>query len=345
MNLLRLFQFSVLARPWFLALWIAVALLLFAELAARPAGVMPISTGETLARLRRMRGIRLMWTPAALRAMGLALLVVALAGPLQGFQPRRDRANVRDIMLCVDVSGSMQQQDFIMGGYYRDRLFVTKHALREFIASRKDRRGDRYGLDRLGLICYARYAWTQCPLTLDYDVLQRELDRAEIVTDRRRDGTAIGSAIGLAVRRLSQSEAKSKVIVLLTDGLNNRGELDPITAARMSQEYGIRIYTIGVGATDNGVLPGIGHLPLLGQTIDEEGLKRIADITGGQYYHVTNTEALQMAYADIATLEATEIEIGDYYEFKEAHMPWLILGAVALVLSVIMRGIWFETIP
>lgn len=345
MNLFRLFQFSVLARPWFLAFLVAVALLLIAELMARPGGVMPISTGETLARLRRMRGLRLMWMPVALRAAGLAFLVVALAGPLQGFQPRRDRASIRDIMLCVDVSGSMQQQDFVMGGYYRDRLYVTKHALRDFIASRKERHSDRYGLDRLGLICYARYAWTQCPLTLDYDVLLRELERSEIVTDRRRDGTAIGSAIGLAVRRLSQSEAKSKVVILLTDGLNNRGELDPITAAKLSQEYGIRIYTIGVGATDSTALPGMGLLSQRVQAIDEQGLRRIADLTGGQYYHVTGTEALQTAYADIATLEATEIEIGDYYEFKEAHMPWLVLGALALLLSIVMRGVWFETIP
>ena len=342
--MIELFRFDTFAYPWALLLLVGVVALLAAELFARAPGAMSISTGETLARVRRHRRTLLMRAPALLRAVGLALLVVALAGPLDGFQVRKDRANVIDIMLCVDVSGSMQQQDFYSGGQYRDRLYVTKEAVRDFIESRKARSGDRYGLDRVGLVLYAGLAWTQCPLTLDYGVLEHELNLAKINRDRRKDGTAIGSAVGLAVRRLSQSEAKSKVVILLTDGLNNRGELDPITAAQVSAQYDIRVYTIGAGTTEGGVVPG-GLFGQRSQPIDEDVLKKIAATTGGKYYRVTDTQSLQQAYAEINELETTEIEIGDYYEYKQAFMPYAVTGALALLASLLGRRQWFEVIP
>jgi len=246
----------------------------------------------------------------------------------------------------VDVSGSMGEPDFVSGGQERDRLYVTKEAVRHFIQNRKEREGGRYGLDRVGLILYAGFAWTQCHLTLDYAILERELDRAEVVAhDRRKDGTAIGSAIGLAVRRLSQSEAKSKVIILLTDGLNNRGELDPVTAAQLSKRYGIRVYTIGAGAVREGYIHLPGQLPRRRQPIDEAALQKIAEITGAQYYRATDTRSLQRAYAEIDELEATEIEIGDYYEYNEAFMPYVLGGALLLLAGAFSRRLWFETIP
>ncbi len=344
MILLRHFTFDMLTSPWALLLLVGVAVLLVAELFARAPGVMTVSTGETMARVHRHRRDLLMRLPAVLRALGLAMFVVALAGPMNGFQVRKDRANVVDIMLCVDVSGSMQQQDFVVGGKYRDRLYVTKDAVRDFIHSRKIKDEDRYGLDRVGLILYAGFAWTQCPLTLDYAVLERELELAQITRDKRKDGTAIGSAVGLAVRRLSQSEAKSKVIILLTDGLNNMGELDPVTAAQVSKKYGIRVYTIGAGTTQTG-LTGRGLFPMRSQPIDEATLKKIAEITEGKYYRVTDTESLQKAYAEINELETTEIDIGDYYEYKEAFVPWVLAGFLLLLASVLSRRLWFEVIP
>jgi Ca-activated chloride channel family protein len=340
------FRFDTLEYPWVLLLLALVAALMVAEAFARAPGAISVSTGETLAliRPRRKRLSRLL--PVLLRAFGLACLVVALAGPLNGFQIRKDRADVVDIMLCVDVSGSMGQQDFVSGGIYRDRLYVTKAAVRNFIDSRRERSGSRYGLDRVGLIVYAGFAWTQCPLTLDYDVLERELNLARVEDrDQRKQGTAIGSAIGLALRRLTESEAKSKVIILLTDGLNNRGELDPATAAQLAKQYGIRVYTIGAGSTEEGLVRGPAFFPVQRQAIDEDMLKRIAEVTGAKYYRATDVNSLQGAYDEINQLETTEIEINDYYEYKDAFMPYLLLGALALLASVLARRRWFEVIP
>jgi Ca-activated chloride channel family protein len=339
------FRFDMLAHPWFLVLLAGVAVVLVLELLAGAPGSMVISTGETLARLRTRRGEAWRRMPAFLRALGLGCLVLAMAGPLNGFQVRKDRANVIDIMLCVDVSSSMSQGDFFSGGQTRDRLYVTKEAARDFLRSRKDETADRYGLDRIGLVTYAGFAWTQCPLTLDYGVLERELDLAQIVNDKRKDGTAIGSALGLAVRRLTQSEAKSKVIILLTDGLNNRGELDPMTAAQLAKRYGIKVYTIGAGSTEGGMMLAGGLFPVRSQPIDEEMLKKIAESTEGKYYRATDTESLHQAYGEISQLETTEIDIGDYYQYQDAFLPYLIVGAVALLASVFTRRRWFEVIP
>lgn len=339
------FRFDLLAHPWALVLLAGVALLfLFECLASPPAGI-NISTGDILSRLRTRRGETLRRLPALLRALGLSLLVVALAGPLNGFQVRKDRANVIDIMLCVDVSSSMSQEDFFAAGQYQNRLYVTKEAAQDFIKTRKDTNTDRYGMDRIGLITYAGFAWTQCPLTLDYDILERELTLSQIVTDRRKDGTAIGSAIGLALRRLSQSEAKSKVIILLTDGLNNRGELDPMTAAQMAKRYGIKIYTIGAGSTEQGLIPSGGLFPVRSQPIDEEMLKRIAATTDGKYYRTTDTESLHQAYAEISQLETTEIDVGDFYQYNDAFMPYLLMGAAFVLASLALRRHWYEAIP
>ncbi|HNT88587.1 MAG TPA: VWA domain-containing protein, partial [Candidatus Hydrogenedentes bacterium] len=310
------FRFNTLSHPWVLLLLGVVAVVLAVEWLARAPGALNISTGETIARLpggRRAAFARRV--PALLRALGLALLIVALARPLSGERLRKDRANIIDIMLCLDVSGSMTQQDLYLGNRPRDRLYVAKEVVRDFVQSRKTRDSTRFGIDRIGLILYAGFAWTQCPLTLDYEVLARELELARVnEEDPRKNGTAIGSAIGLAVRRLTQSEAKSKVIILLTDGLNNRGELDPITAAEVAKSYGIRVYTIGAGSAEEGVTVGPGGLPMLANPIDEEALDKIARTTGGRYYRATSTELLRQAYAEISALETTEIEIGDFYE-------------------------------
>jgi Ca-activated chloride channel family protein len=348
---MRGFQLADFANPWMLVLLVPVAMLLLLEIFSRPYGSLSISTGETLRRIGSSSRLRLRHVPPVLRALGLALLVIALARPLQGFVPRVDRENVIDIMLCVDVSGSMKSVDFVVEGRRRDRLFVTKEAVHEFVEGRKDREGDRYGLDRLGLILYAGYAWTQCPLTLDYEVLLHELAQAEVdEQDVRKSGTAIGSSIGLAVSRLRKSEARSKVIVLLTDGLNNRGALDPVTAAQLAKEYDIRVYTIGAGTEEGGYAPAQGLF--FGQTvgqrtegIDEETLLKIAETTGGRYFRATDTESLEKAYDEISQLETTEIEIGEYYDYKEGFTPYAVLGGLALLAALISRRAWFEPIP
>ena len=349
-TLLGPFYFNSLMTPWALLLIIPVLLLFFAEIAARTPGVMLISTGETLAKIRGHRRFLLRRLPAVLRLVALTLLIIALARPITGYRVQRDRANITDIMLCVDVSGSMQSMDFIVHGERQDRLFVTKQAVRDFLASRKDRPADRYGLDRIGLVLYATYAWTAAPLTLDYGVLEHELNNASIdPDDRKRTSTAIGSAIGLAVAKLRKSEAKSRVIILLTDGLNNAGEIDPITAARLAKEYDIRIYTIGAGSTAGGVIPvqtlfGV-QMQRTGDGVDEEALKRIASATGGRYFRATDTASLADAYAEINKLETTEVEIGDYYEHSEGFLAYAVAGTVVMLASIFSRRRWFEAIP
>ncbi len=344
------FGFDVLAHPWMLVFLVLVLALLVLELTARPHGVLTISTGETMARVNRHKKAFLRRLPAVLRAAGLALLIVALARPLTGMRPRVEAVDIRDIVLCVDVSGSMTADDFIVGDKRRNRLWVTKEAVRHFINSRKLHREDRFGADRVGLVLYAAHAWMQCPLTLDYGVLERELDALEIdKDDQKSHRTAIGSAIGLAISKLDKSEAKSKVIILVTDGINNHGNLDPITAAQVASDFGIRVYTIGAGSTDGGrVMRDTMLGPIVrpaGDPIDEASLQRIASISGAKYYRAVDMESLTGAYQEINELETTEVKIGDVYDYSDGFMPWALLGTVATTASIFVRRRWFEAIP
>ena len=348
MSMLQPFRFNMIADPWLLLVLVAVFALWTAELFRRPGASIAVSTGSVLARVRSKKQTLIRHVPALLRAMGLVFLVLALARPMQGLERRTDRANVVDIMLCVDVSGSMKATDFYAQGEPRDRLYVTKAAVHDFIDSRKLERKDRYGLDRIGLVLYGTFAWTQCPLTLDYGVLEREVDNADVAQDVQKSQTAIGSAIGLAVSRLRDSEAKSKVIILLTDGINNSGQLDPITAAKLAADYGIKVYTIGAGSTEAGIIRArgiLGLIPRRTDPIDEDAMKTIANVSGGKYYRATDTESLLAAYEEINRLEATEVDVGDYFEYKEGFVPYASVGMIAMMLSVFARRRWFDPIP
>lgn len=346
---LAMFHVDALRHPAWLYLT-PIALLVFVlEVRRRPPGVLLLSTGEELAHL--LPG-GLTWRrhlPALLRLLGLMSLLVAMAGPLDGFRVRKDRTEVVDIMLCVDVSSSMGERDFRIGTEEANRLDVTRVAVANFIENRRLIPEDRFGVDRLGLIFYAGIAWTGCPLTLDYVVLEHEIAEARPASDRERhkNGTAIGSAIGLAVRRLSKSEAKSKVIILLTDGMNNRNELDPITAAHLAATYGIKIYTLGVGPLPDAQRLGqlVAPARTTGDSVDEEMLKRIASVSGGAYYRATDATSLEEAYATINAMEATDIEGEAIYDFDEAHAPWIVLAALLLGGSVYSRRLWFEVLP
>ncbi len=346
---LDLFQFNALTQPawlWLIPLPIA---LLVAETWGKSPGAIRMSTGGRLVRLVQEGPIWTRYLPPVMRCAGLIVLLIALAGPRNGLRIRPESADVVDIMLCVDVSSSMAENDFFVGANVANRLDVTKIAVANFIENRRLTPEDRFGVDRLGLILYAGIAWTACPLTLDYAILEHEIERAAPANnrDRGKNGTAIGSAIGLAVRRLGQGEAKSKVIVLLTDGVNNRYELDPLTAAQVADAYGIRIYTLGVGPVGDAQTMGsvTARAQSRGNLVDEETLRAIAKATGGSYYRATDLSSLEQAYLEINELETTEIEAGDIYEYEEAHLPWLVLGAVILLAAVFSRRIWFEVLP
>ncbi|GMU92975.1 MAG: BatA protein [Candidatus Hydrogenedentota bacterium] len=341
-----------LMHPAFLLLLVPVAVLLAFEWFAKAPGAVTVSTGQILSRIHKGRRTGLRRLPVLLRALGLAALVVALARPLHGLAPQKDEANIIDIMLCLDVSGSMRVMDFVNAGDRMTRLDVAKVAVHQFIDQRKAYPKDRFGLDRLGLILYSRYAWTQTPLTLDYEILSRDLLNAEIDLNRNKQGTAIGSAIGLAVSKLRGSEAKTKVAVLLTDGRNNAGELDPITAAQIAKEYNIRVYTIGAGSSDAVFVPGqdgfggfLGHTTMTTLPIDEDMLKKIAETTGGRYFRATDMASLEGAYREINELETTKVELGDYYEYQEGFVPWAVFGGLAMMASILTRRMWFESVP
>jgi Ca-activated chloride channel family protein len=350
MSLFNAFRFDMLTHPWMLGFLVLVAVLFLLEVAARPSGTIRVSTGDTLARIRGHRGMLLRRMPPLLRALGLAFLLIALARPLNGMRPRVESAEVKDILLCVDASGSMLERDLRVGNRLRDRLYVTKEAVRDFVDDRKIRSTDRYGLDRLGLVLYGSRAWIQCPLTLDYGVFERELDRVQIDrNDEKTQRTAIGSALGLAVANLDKSEAISKVIILLTDGINNSGNLDPITAAEIAKEFGIRVYTIGAGSTSGGVATRntpFGPISTGSSAgVDEETLRRIASITGGKYYRATDTKSLRGAYQEINELEATEIEIGNVYDYDDGFVPYALVGTGLMAVSILSRRRWFESVP
>lgn len=349
MTLVNWFSFNTLQQPGWL--WAAplLVLLLIAELVAKGPSAIRMSTGARLAWMVKEGRSWTRFLPPLLRCAGLGALLLAMAGPLNGFRQRAEHADVIDIMLCVDVSSSMAGADFVIGTDTANRLDVTKIAVANFIQSRRLVPEERFGVDRLGLILYAGIAWTACPLTLDYTILEHEVGRVEPASERDmgKSGTAIGSAIGLAVRRLSQSEAKSKVIVLLTDGVNNRFQLDPLTAAQIAAEYKIKIYTLGVGPVE--VDQRMGNVSARARTqgnvVDEETLRNIASATGGAYYRATDLDSLEQAYREINSLEPTQIDSGALYDYEEAHRPWVGLGALLLAMAVFSRRLWFEVLP
>lgn len=284
------------------------------------------------------------WIGPLLSLLAFMCFIIALAGPTSGVKLNRDRANVIDIMLCLDISGSMSQQDYMLGGRPRDRLYVAKKSAIHFVEHRKENKNDRFGLDRIGLILFAGVAWTRCPLTLDYEILLQALNKIDFAP-QEKDGTAIGSALGLAVRRLLQSEANSKVVILLTDGINNRGEITPREAKELAKEKGIKVYTIGVGTSETGYsTTTIGQM-IRNQPIDEALMREIAEETGGKYFRATDMEGLINAYDEISQLETTEVDIGDFYEYKENFLPFVIIGALLMLASTYSRRILWDPLP
>ena len=252
---------------------------------------------------------RLGWLPTALGLAALALGIVALARP-QARDVQRERFTEGiDIALVLDVSPSMEADDF-----QPNRFEAAKAVAAEFVDGRIS--------DRIGLVVFAAEAYTQAPLTLDYDFLKQML--AEVQMGLLEQGTAIGTAIATAVNRLRDSEAESKVIILLTDGENNRGEIDPATAAEVAQALDVRIYTIGVGS-DQGRIPGpFGSL--FGGTavpLDETVLRQIAQQTGGRYFRATDRDALRAIYEEIADLEKTELQERTFEEVEERYAWFL----------------------
>lgn len=327
------------ANPAFLLLLALVPAYVFVELRfarrRRPAVSYPMA-----AAVRRAAGGGFPWKrhlKTAVRVVALTLVVFALARPQAGSGSESVITEGIDVVLAIDVSASMKAEDFKP----QNRLSAAKEVVGEFIRGRTS--------DRIGMVVFAAQAFTQCPLTLDYGVLLGLLDSVEIgMIDER--STAIGTAIATATNRLRESDAQSRVIVLLTDGRNNAGEIDPVTAARAAEAVGVRIYTIGAGTPEGGPIP-IDD-PVWGRRyvnvetdIDEETLGEIASITGGRYYRAKTEGMLADVYRKIGELETTKIEVKHFTTYTELAPRLIVAALVLLVAELIASAALVRGIP
>jgi len=283
-----------------------------------------VRTGEgslRFASTMALEGVRSPWTVRfrhilyGLNLLALALCVIALARPQKGTEEEEVLTEGVDIIVALDASGSMAAEDFAP----RNRLFVAKMVVRQFVEGLKH--------DRVGLVVFAGKAFTRCPLTLDYGVLLNVVDDIEIGSIE--DGTAIGNALATCLNRLRESKAKSKVIILVTDGVNNRGEIQPLDAAGIAQTLGVKIYTVGIGSHGTARVPVMD--PNYGQVyvnmpveIDEGSLTRIAELTGGLYYRATDKPSLEKIFQEIGRLEKTRIEVKSYTHYDERFLDFLV---------------------
>lgn len=325
--------------PWMLLLLVLVPLL------ARPrrrnqAPALPYPMVDALRAVGPGRRAHWRWLLTALRVAALALLVVGLARPQLGRAATQVRAEGIDIMLVVDLSSSMLAEDFQLDGGRANRLEAVKSVVREFLDKRPN--------DRVGLVLFSARPYTQSPLTLDHGWLLANLDRAHI--GMIEDGTAVGSALATAVGRLQGSEAKSKIVILLTDGQSNAGKVPPLTAAESAKALGYRVYTIGAGTRGSAPYPQIDpfgrkvyvNMPV---DVDEETLQRIAEETGGRYFRATDTESLRQIYADIDRLETTSLEGLQYLDYDELYV-WLVLAALVLLAGeALLAQTWLRVLP
>ena len=302
---------------------------------ARGASGLTFSDVRTAQSVPRSWTAQLQWLPAALRMGALALGVIALARPQVENVVRTRSAEGIDIMLVLDTSTSMRAEDF-----RPNRFEAAKDVAGEFIDSRVS--------DRVGLVVFAAKAYTQAPLTLDYSFLQRMLE--EVRVGVVEDGTAIGTALAMAVNRLKDTEAESKVVILLTDGQNNRGEIDPVTASEVAETMGVRVYSIGVGSEGNA--PFVVNRPFSGSQrqqlpveIDEEMLTTVAQTTGGRYFRATSKEGLRQIYDEIGEMETSAVDERVYTDVEERYPRYLLPALALVLLDVLLSTTLFRRFP
>ena len=310
--------------PQFLALILAIPALVYVYARRRRSGAIRYSDVESLRESDVRHTGRRRHALFALRVLALAALIVAFSRPQTGVTSETVSAEGIDIVLAIDVSSSMLAEDL-----EPNRLEAAKAVAADFVEGRRN--------DRIGLVVFAGEAFTQVPLTLDYSVITDLLGQMEV--GMIEDGTAVGMGLATAVKRLQASDAESKVVVLLTDGRNNTGEIGPVTAGQMAQALGVRVYTIGAGSQ------GMARVPIddglrgrryvtVEVDIDEASLQEVAETTGGRYFRATDREGLGQIYEEIDALETTEIEVQNFTSYGELfHYP-LAAGLLLLLLEV-----------
>jgi Ca-activated chloride channel family protein len=310
--------------PWLLLALAAVPALAWLKYARRRRAAVAFPDGEALASLPKSWAAKAWWVPAALWSLGAALAVVALARPQAALSESRVETEGVDIVLLVDTSTSMREEDLSTARKRVDRLEAAKEVIAKFIEARKD--------DRIGLVAFAAMPYALAPLTTDHAWLALQAERLE--TGMLEDGTAIGDAIASAVNRLRDSEAKSKVVVLLTDGIQNRGDLSPAEAAGAAAALGIKIYTVGACSDKPRTVSGLFgvRMAVPGAEIDEKSLQEIAETTGGKYFRATDLDKLEETYRAIDEMEKTEIEWDSYTRHEERFAPfaWTALALLGL---------------
>jgi Ca-activated chloride channel family protein len=325
------------ATPWLLLLLlipVALALLpLWAHRRAQPATVQysDLSLTSHLSPSWRQRA---RFIPPLLRLLALVLLIIAFARPQAGSAREVVIGEGIDIVIVLDISGSMAALDF-----EPNRLGAAKRVIQDFIQERQ--------YDRIGFVIFASEAFSQVPPTLDYKVLERVLDETQVSWDIGLDsGTAIGLGLANGANMLRDSKADSRIILLLTDGANNSGQIDPVTAAQIAKALDIRVYTIGAARPGPAALPfPDGRVEYRDSEIDEETLRRIADITGGLYFRAEDAEGLREIYDTINDMERSQIEVRTFTRYRELA-AWLIVpAALLLTLEILLRRTIFRTIP
>ena len=308
------------AHPILLLLLLAVPALVWLRHWSARRSSMPFSSGQTLKVLEKSWRIRIQPLLPLLFAAGLSCLVIALARPQRGLADSRIRTEAVDIILLLDLSESMQTMDFQKLNRRMSRLDASKDVIERFLDKRPN--------DRIGMVAFASLPYAVAPLTLDHEWLVQRMDGLHTgMLDGR--STAIGDGIASAVNRLRDSEAKSKIVILLTDGANNAGTLSPENAASAAEALGIKIYTIGAGGARTGFF-------MQRQEVDETTLKKIAKTTGAQFYRARDLETLEEVYAEIDQLEKTEIEVESYTRYEETAGAWILAAIIFLALEQLM---------
>jgi Ca-activated chloride channel family protein len=331
------------ARPWLLLLLLAIPLLAYLRGKRGPAAALTFSSTTTLRAIGKQSAARAGKFLRALIFAALGFFIVALARPQVGKSLTQIEASGIDVMLVLDVSGSMLIKDFTIGGEEATRLDAIREVTRKFIEGRPN--------DRIGIIAFGGRPYVVSPMTLDHDWLLQNLDRVRI--GLVEDGTAIGSALAVAANRLNDKESKSRVIVLLTDGENNAGKISPNTAAEAIKALHIHFYAIGAGI--NGVAPvpfftargpltdNDGNILYQNQPVqfNEAGLKEVANIAAGKFFRATDTQSLEQIYADINKLEKSTVSVKKYQQYRDLFPLCLMSGAGLLLAQLILsQSVW-----
>ncbi|UCG35655.1 MAG: VWA domain-containing protein [Candidatus Omnitrophota bacterium] len=328
-------------NPYFLLLLLFVAgCFIYVKLKKSRYPGVKFSSGMFVRNLKPTLKVALSQNLIFLRMASLVFIVFALARPQSPVREERIETEGIDIILALDVSGSMLAEDFTLQDKRANRLSVVKEVVKDFIQVRES--------DRIGMVVFAARAYTAAPLTLDYSWLLQNLERVKI--GMIEDGTAIGSGLASALNRLKDTKAKSKIIILLTDGRNNAGKISPLTAAEAANSLGVKVYTIGAGTK------GLAPFPVadfFGRTvyqkvkidIDEDTLKEIAEKTKGKYFRATDTDSLKEIYQEIDKMEKTSIEERGYAEYKELFSLFLIPGLLLLLGEIILTNTVIRRFP